>query len=151
LAASQAKIADQAAKAASLLVAAQEETIRRTNEVADLVAERDAKQALKLEQIDAQAKRIHTLVNSDMTAARESERHQAQEMSVVLRRIVALAESHGLKPDQADVEALATAEARSTELDQILADRMAQQRIVEAEAAKPGAIMLENDSGEGGA
>jgi hypothetical protein len=155
LATSQKKIADQAAVAAQLLVDAQAETIRRTNEVAAAAAERDSQVALQLSKIDAQAQRIHTLVNSDMTAARQSERDQTIAMTAVLRKVIALAESRGQVPDKTDIQALAAAERRVTELDQILADRLAQMRVVEAEAAKPGAIDLDSpagdDAGEGGA
>jgi hypothetical protein len=155
LATSQKKIADQAAVAAQLLVDAQAETIRRTNEVAAAAAERDSQVALQLSRIDAQAQRIHTLVNSDMTAARQSERDQTIAMTAVLRKVIALAESRGQVPDETDIQALAAAERRVTELDQILADRLAQMRVVEAEAAKPGAIDLDSPAGdyagEGGA
>jgi hypothetical protein len=144
LAESQKRIADQAAETASLLVAAQEETIRRTNEVADLAAARDAKVSLQLGKIDAQAQRIHTLVNSDMTAARQSERDGVIAMAAVLRKVIALAVRNGLEPDPADVQALEAAERRANELDQILADRLHQQRVIEAEAAKPGAVDMDS-------
>lgn len=149
LAASQKRIADQAATAAQLLAEAQAETIRRSDEVAALAAERDDLMTARLAQIDAQAKRIHTLVNSDMTAARQSERDQTEAMVVVLRKVITLAEDRGLVPEPLDVQALQTAERRVAELDQILADRMTQMRAVEAEADRPGAVHLEPDAGEG--
>ena len=151
LAKSQKQIASQAAEAAKLLVDAQAETIRRSDEVATLAAERDAIQSAKLGQIEAQAKRIHTLVNSDMTAARQSERDQTVAMAAVLRRVIGLAESRGQNADLSDVEALRVAEDRVHTLDGILADRLQQMREVEANAANPESIVLEEDSaGEGG-
>jgi hypothetical protein len=143
LAASQKRIADQAAVAAKLLADAQAETIRRTNEVATLAAERDEKVAGQLSRIDAQARRIHTLVNSDMTAARQSERDQTQAMITVLRKVIKLAEDRGLVPEDADVDSLQLAEQRVVDLDRILADRMQQMRAVEEEAARPGAVEME--------
>jgi hypothetical protein len=165
LAASQKEIANKAAEAASLLVAAQERTIQRADEVARLAAEQAVIQGDKLDLIDAQAKRIHTLVNSDMTAARQSELDQTrtmiaqtQTMIEVLVRVIALAQSRGQVPDPKDVsaltaarEALKEAQSRGTELEQILADRLQQMHEVEAEAARPGAVDPDrNISGEGG-
>lgn len=87
---------------------------------------------------NAQLERIHTLVNSDMTAARQSERDQTMAMTAVLRRVISLAQSRGQAPDVQDVEALQAAEKRVFDLDRILADRLAQMRLVNAEAAKAG-------------
>jgi len=110
---------------------------------ANLAAERDAKVSGQLSRIDAQAHRIHTLVNSDMTAARQSERDQAQAMITVLRKVITLAEERGLVPEESDVDSLQVAEQRVMDLDRILADRMQQMRAVEEEAAKPGAVELD--------
>jgi hypothetical protein len=157
LAASQKEVADQAAQAASLLVDAQAETIRRSDQVAELAAERDGQVTKKLDLIDAQAKRIHTLVNSDMTAARQGQLDQTRAMIVqtktmiaVLTKVVQLAESRGQKPDPEDVrelsaaqEALDSSEERAHDLEQILADRMHQMQKVEAAAAEPGALDLD--------
>jgi hypothetical protein len=154
LAASQKEIADKASEAAQLLADAQAETIRRSEEVsaaaareAELAAQRDTANSLALQKIDAQAQRIHTLVNSDRTAAWQSQRDQTVVMVAVLRRVIALAESRGQAPDQQDVDALAIAERRVAELDAILADRQVQLRIVEAAAAVPGAVDLDSPAG----
>ncbi len=141
---SQKAIADQAAEAARLLLEAQQESIERTDEVARVAAAEAVKANAKLDQIDLQAKRIHTLVNSDMTAARQSELDQSRAMGVVLRRVIDLAVSTpGVEPDPRDITALRATDTRISELEAILADRLAQMRIVEADAA-------ENPIAEGG-
>jgi hypothetical protein len=122
LAASQKKIADQAAVAAELLVASNE----RAAANAELTLG-------KLDQIDKQAKRIHTLVNSDMTAARQEQLDQIRITVTVLKRVIDLAAKNGIKPDKQDVESLARAESRVAELESILADRAHQMQLVEAE------------------
>ena len=65
--------AQQAADAATLLLKAQTETIARTDEVAKVANHTNTLiQAQLVEQTDL-AKKIHILVNSDMTAARRNE------------------------------------------------------------------------------
>jgi hypothetical protein len=128
------EVASLAAEVAARLEAAQAESIRRTDEVARLTASQAVRIDGKLDAIDAQAKRIHTLVNSDMTAARQSELDQTRAMAAVLRRVTSLAQERGTEPDPRDVEALIAADARVGELEQILADRLHQLRQVEDEA-----------------
>jgi polyhydroxyalkanoate synthesis regulator phasin len=128
------EVATLAAEAAARLEAAQAESIRRTDEVARLTASQAVQTDRKLDAIDAQAKRIHTLVNSDMTAARQSELDQTRAMVAVLRRVTSLAQEKGTAPDPRDMEALSTADARVGELEQILADRLHQLHQVEDEA-----------------
>ena len=137
------QVALKAERATVELAASQKRIADQAETAANLAAERDAKVAGQLSRIDAQARRIHTLVNSDMTAARQSERDQAQAMITVLRKVITLAEERGLVPEESDIDALQTAEQRVVDLDRILADRMQQMRAVEEEAARPGAIEME--------
>jgi len=116
-------VATQAADAAELLLKAQAETVARTDEVARLASEADRRIAEQLTAIDEQGKKIHILVNSDMTAARTAERDSLRALALVLRR---------LSPDAKDE--IVRVEKRITELDQILADRHAAQLRVEEEA-----------------
>lgn len=124
----------ETAETSAKLLAAQQATIARTDEVARLAAEANAVNSAKLDQIDAQAKQIHILVNSDMTAARQSELDQTRAMLVVLERVVALREA-GVPPAESDVVAIGRAQARISELEQILADRLEQFQKAESEAA----------------
>jgi hypothetical protein len=128
--------AKQAADAALLLVQAQKDTIARTDEVARIQAESDKRIGDQLLAIDEQGKKIHILVNSDMTAARTNERNQIVLTVLALRRVQALSRKLGLPVDEEEEESIVTAEARIEELNQILADRLAAQHRVDAESVK---------------
>jgi hypothetical protein len=119
------KVAEQAAEAAELLLAAQKESIARTDAVAERVA---AATSTTTAQLNA----IHTLVNSDMTAARQSELDQTRVTLAVLRKVVALDLAAGRDPAEADRATIDATEARIAELEAILEDRLAQQQAVEA-------------------
>jgi mannitol-specific phosphotransferase system IIBC component len=69
-------------------------------------------------------KDIHTLVNSDMTAAR------TETLAAIRALLVALTATPNADPDE-----VVAAKARADELEAILADRLVAQRKVEAEAA----------------
>jgi len=123
------RIAAVAAGTAAAMLAVQ-------RDMAQAMAIRDDRASAKLDLINAQAQSIHTLVNSDMTAARQSELDQTRAMLTVLRRVVDLSKARGQAPDPRDLDALAAAETRATELEQILADRLYQLRQVEADAVE---------------
>jgi hypothetical protein len=128
--------AKQAADAALLLVQAQKDTIARTDEVARIQAESDKRIGDQLLAIDEQGKKIHILVNSDMTAARTNERNQIVLTVLALRRVQALSRKLGLPVDEEEEESIVVAEKRIEELNVILADRLAAQHKVDAESAK---------------
>lgn len=73
---------------------------------------------------------IHILVNSDMTAARNAERDSARLLVIALERIA------GDNATNAERKEIARVKERITELDQILADRLAAQTKVDEEAGK---------------
>ena len=104
---------------AARLATIQSANIMRTEEVARVAA-------LANKNIAIQLKTIHTLVNSDMTAARTAERDSLKLLVIALKRIG--------QPE--DIKELKEAEDRIEELNQILADRMAAQLKVDAEAAE---------------
>ena len=130
-----AAVSQQAAAAQQLLVAAQKESIKRTDEVARLAVESGQHIAAQLTEITEQGKKIHILVNSDMTAARTNERDQARLTLIALRRVQALSANLGLPIDTDEEKAIKIAEERITELDHILADRHEAQVKVEQEYA----------------
>ncbi len=115
-----------AAAAAAAAVAAQE--------AARLAQQQAADAAAKLDDLSAQTQRIHTLVNSDMTAARQEELDQAESLIVVLNRVIQLARDKGIMPDPSDVDALERTQHRRDQLELILADRLAQFHASEDEA-----------------
>ena len=118
---------------------------RRALERAEDFARQDAV-ARKVDQVAADAKvatvetasqlrQIHTLVNSDMTAARQGELDQTRVSLILLRKVVAMAETAGRVATADELAAIEETEKRVTELESILADRLAQMKIVEAEMA----------------
>jgi hypothetical protein len=127
-------VANKAADAAALLVQAQKDTIARTDEVARLASESDTRIAEQLHIVIEGNQKIHTLVNSDMTAARTSERDAVKLTLIALRKVQAMSEKLGLPVTQDELEAIATAEGRIMDLDQILADRLAAQHKVDADS-----------------
>jgi hypothetical protein len=129
-----------AAAAASAAVAAQE--------AARQAQEQAVSAAAKLDDLSAQTQRIHTLVNSDMTAARQEELDQAESLIVVLQRVIELAKDKGVMPDPSDVDALVRTQHRRDQLELILADRLAQFHASELEARQTaaGQKMLAADS-----
>jgi cell division protein FtsI/penicillin-binding protein 2 len=121
-------VARKAEEAARLLVTTQQAAITRTNEVARLAAEADHRTHEQLTKLGEDTQKIHTLVNSDMTAARTAER------SALKLLVIAIRKSNKLTPGEA--EEITRVEKRIEELDQILADRLAAQTKVDAETAQ---------------
>jgi uncharacterized membrane-anchored protein YhcB (DUF1043 family) len=119
-------VAKQAAEAAELLLAEQRATKARTEEVAVLAARAASA-------TDSQLKQIHTLVNSDMTAARQELLDQTRLLVSIYRKTIEDDRAAGREATPSDLAALDAAEAKVSELQGILADRLAQQRIVEQE------------------
>ncbi len=81
--------------------------------------------------LNAQLTEIHTLVNSDMTAARQELLDQTEITLMMLRRVVEEARREGIEPDPRDVEAVSKTERRVKAMRGVLADRLAQQLVVE--------------------
>lgn len=108
-------------------------------EVANKVEAVKVKAAEVAESQGSQLKQIHTLVNSDKTAAFQTELNATRANAVLLRRVMALDKVAGTVASPEDLEVLTTAEARIVELQVILADRLAQQKLVEEEQARASA------------
>lgn len=113
----------------------QDKIAERVAEVARVTAESADHVTEKLNKISNQAAQIHTLVNSDMTAARQAELDATRVVLRVLKRVVRTSLDKGVRPDQPDLDAIDDATARISELEQILADRMLQFRKAEDEIA----------------
>jgi hypothetical protein len=92
------------------------------------------RQSSQLATLDATSRKIHILVNSDMTAARTNERDQTRLTLIALKRVQSLSVTQGLTIPQDELDAISTAEQRILELDAILADRHQAQLTVELEA-----------------
>jgi hypothetical protein len=92
------------------------------------------------EKLNDKLKEIHTLVNSDMTSARQSELDQTRLTLVMLRKIVRLIENSGAKVGEEDLKLISETEIKIKDLELILADRMEQMKIVERENKFIGAL-----------
>jgi hypothetical protein len=138
LAASQQKIAAQAAEAAALLLGKQEASVTAQREVARqaavaaelLVANNEQVAAGQLE-TSRKLDTIHTLVNSNMTAAMQSEFEAVVRELAVMREIMELRRVSGQEPTQDTLSAIASTETKMHELDAALADRAKAQAKVE--------------------
>jgi len=113
---------------AKLLEEAQAETIARTDKVATVAAAADARVQASLKVIDESTQKIHKLVNSDMTAAREAERKAVEET------IAELLAQQATAPTPERAKRIAVKQKRVVELTQILADRLAAQKAVDAQS-----------------
>ena len=138
---------DKVAAAAAAAAVAAQEAARVAQAQAQVAQSQAVDAASKLDDLSAQTQRIHTLVNSDMTAARQEELDQAESLIVVLKRIIQLAKDKGIMPDPSDTDSLERTTRRRDQLELILADRMAQFHASEAEAKETpaGQKMLDAD------
>jgi hypothetical protein len=116
----------QAERAAVLLRNEQQRTAAATAQVARTTA------ATTLE-TRAQLGQIHTLVNSEMTAARQAELTQTRITLSVLKRLTLKVQDAGCEADQDDLAMIEVATARICELEAILADRAVQGAKAEAD------------------
>jgi len=130
LAESQREIAQVAAEAARLLLAKQEETVRAQQDVAAQAAEaarlllaNNERVARTQTETNGKLDVIHTLVNSNMTAAMQSEFDAVTRELAMMREVASLKQAAGHKPDAATLAAIEATEARLHELDANLADR----------------------------
>lgn len=83
----------------------------------------------------SQLKQIHTLVNSNMTAALQGELDQTRISLVLMREVVGLKETAGGKASPENIMAITETEGRIAKLAAVLDDRMTQAKIVAAEIA----------------
>lgn len=136
------RLAAAAQLAADLRSREKAEDYRRQDEVADRVtrvatkaAEVAAAMTKKLDEGLEQGQRIHTLVNSDMTAARTGERDAMKLLAVSLKSQLAVNTKGGIPPLKELTDQIEYAETRIVELNQILADRLAAQAKVDRDTA----------------
>ena len=119
------EVAERVVGAAKIAANAAEVVARKAEESGQLLQD-------KLTAIDEQGKKIHILVNSDMTAARTAERDSLKLLVIALRRIGTVTGSDG----ESEKKEILEVEKRIKELNQILADRNAAQQKVEQETLK---------------
>ena len=124
------EVAAKAEEAAKLLLMNQQRALVATEEVARVAAESHTS-------TDRQLERIHTLVNSDRTAALQSWRDQAQLTLLGLKKIIALDNDAGRPPSPEDLASIDLVESQLVKLNEELDDRAKQQAIVDAEDPLP--------------
>jgi hypothetical protein len=103
----------------------------RQDEVASRVSEVAVKAARVASRTEHQLGQIHTLVNSDMTAARQAELDQTRKHLTTLARLIEADLRRGEEPSLEDLEEQSKMQARASELEAILADRLVQLRAVD--------------------
>ncbi len=110
-------VAAQAAEAAALLLAANERVAEST--------------AVTNEKLDV----IHTLVNSHMTAAMQSEFDATVRELAVMRELAAVHEAAGRQPGEHTVSAIEVTQSKVDELRTNLVERLEQTRLADHRAA----------------
>lgn len=129
------QVAAKAAEAASLLLAAQEATIARTDEVARHVAAANASTAKKLDALDAQGKMIHTLVNRKLTTVTEQALTATVALLEALESTAADQAAQGRPMPPKTAARIDRARAEAAALQETLAERAEQQAEVDASQA----------------
>jgi len=135
-------VAAQAAKAAKLLLDRQEADARKREEAAALLLEANERVARTAETTNTKLDVIHTLVNSNMTAAMQSELDSTVRELAALKEIIALKAAAGDKPSPEALAAITYTEAKIGELTATLNDRQEAAAVVadqEAEGAAKAA------------
>ena len=88
---------------------------------------------------------IHTLVNSNMTAAMQGEHDSTVRELAALQEIAAMRTEGGTKPSPATTIAIEMAEAKINELRAQLADRAKQQDIINHGPSSAGAVLASGE------
>lgn len=130
------EVAAQAAKAAQLLLERQDAVAAQAAEAAQLLLIANERVANTARATNEKLDTIHTLVNSNMTAAMQAELDARAGQLVTMKEIIALRREHGADPTPEASAAVTAATERIRELQANLYERMAQNQMVEAEQAR---------------
>jgi hypothetical protein len=126
------EVARKARETAAEQINAARNAATQVKEVARVAAESAAVTAAQLDALSDQTRQIHTLVNSDMTAARQDALDQMRASRLLLIRAAGPARREWSAEDQETITAL---DERIAEQERILADRLVALRRVEAQNA----------------
>lgn len=127
-----ARVAEERAAKATL---AATEVATQAREAARLLLDVNDRVAKTAKGVDAKLDVIHTLVNSNLTAALQAEYDALATSHALMGELIALRRENGTEPTDAFLAALAETSARMVELGEILADRHAQQEKANALAS----------------
>jgi protein involved in sex pheromone biosynthesis len=123
---------EEKAMARAAVVAAAAEAVReKAEEAARLLQENNVVTKSRLDSLDAGVERVHTLVNSDKTAALQRDLDSAKEKLILLTEIVELKRAAGLNPHAETSGAIAETKRRISELGIELDDRHRQATLAE--------------------
>jgi hypothetical protein len=126
------QVAAKAAEAARLLLAAQQESIARTDAVADHVAASTSVTTAKLEV-------IHTLVNSTLTAALLAALDASRSELVTLLKMADMQRAHGDDPSEDELASITVLRRKVGELSAAMQEREAQTRAADTQIATEAA------------
>jgi len=142
------EVAAKAAQAAALLLEAQQETIRKTDEVAKVARVSTAQTSAQLTAVLDQGQAIHTLVNQRLTNVTEKALDYSVNLLAVLEEQMQAQRDLGITPTQSALQRIEATKQGVAELKDTLATRAVQQAAVDdhaaaaaAAAADPGADM----------
>lgn len=121
------EVAAQAAKAATALVEGQKEA-------AELLVVANERVAEAAESTSAKLDVIHTLVNSNMTAAMQAELDATVREVAMMKEVIRLNQVAGSKPSADARATLKATEEKISELKATLSDRLKQTKVAEAQA-----------------
>ena len=117
------EVAARAAQTADAIAAAQQGAADRAAEAARLLLENNERVAQTQLETNGKLDVIHTLVNSSMTAAMQSEFDAVTRELAMMREVVELKRATGMEPSTAALAAIDVTETKLSELADALDDR----------------------------
>ena len=127
-------VAAQAAEAARLLLERQDAVAAQAREAARLLLDSNERVAETAAVTNGKLDVIHTLVNSNMTAAMQAELDATTRELAMMREVIALNKAAGRQPSTDALAAIESTTHKIRELEAALADRLQQTHVVEAQA-----------------
>lgn len=113
----------------------QDQVATKVSEAAEKLAESNKIMTASAESTGRKLDVIHTLVNSNMTAALQGELNATLRELAMMQEVLALKSKSGLTPTPEALAAIQSAEKAIAELTTTLAERLSQAKLVEAQTA----------------
>lgn len=126
-------VAERAAEVAQKLLTKQEETAAKTREAASLLVKNNEVVAKTARVTNEKLDVIHTLVNSNMTAALQAELDATRAQTVLMRELISFKVAQGQEPSKDASAALQLLEEKVQKLAANLADRLQQTKVADAQ------------------
>ena len=132
-------VADRAAKAAQAITIGMKETADQAQVAAKLLVINNEAVASTAAVTQSKLDVIHTLVNSNMTAAMQAELDATVRELAMMNEVIALNRAAGREPSKEALGAIVDTGAKIAELRAALADRLKQTQVAESQAAAAAA------------